>query len=161
MEFRNQFLHNIECSSFENAVKLLGPDKEKKLLKFDDADENKDKALRYKCAFINLYRESLKIMSEKTKDRKNQIQDRSKTHSKLIESQVFYIDKYFGILDKILLFCENNVSETSEVIQLTNQLCKIVTDDMEMALSSEKFTQIENELKELHTPERIKAYFKR
>ena len=29
MELRNQFLHNIECSSFENAVKHLGKDKEK------------------------------------------------------------------------------------------------------------------------------------
>jgi hypothetical protein len=161
MEFRNQFLHNIECSSFENAVNLLGADKEKKLLKFDDADENQDKELRYKCAFVNLYRESLKIMSEKTKGRKNQIEDRGRTHEILIESRLFYSDKYFNILNKILLFCENSISEIPEVIQLTNQLCKMVTDDMEMALSSENFTKIDNELKELHTPERIKSYFKR
>ena len=161
MEFRNQFLHNIECSSFENAVKLLGADKEKKLLKFDDADENQDKELRYKCAFINLYRESLKIMSEKTKDRKNQIEDRGRTHSKLIESQIFFMDKYFDILNKILLICENNVSDIPEVIQLVNQIGETVTDDMELALSSEKYTQIQNKLEELHTPERIKSYFKR
>lgn len=161
MEFRNQFLHNIECSSFENAVKLLGADKEKKLLKFDDADENQDKELRYKCAFINLYRETLKIMSEKTKDRKNQIEDRRTTHSKLIESQIFFMDKYFDILNKILLICENNVSDIPEVIQLVNQIGETVTDDMELALSSEKYTQIQNKLEELHTPERIKSYFKR
>ena len=161
MEFRNKFLHNIECSSFENAVKLLGADKEKKLLKFDDADENQDKELRYKCAFINLYRESLKIMSEKTKDRKNQIEDRGRTHSKLIESQIFFMDKYFDILNKILLICENNVSDIPEVIQLVNQIGETVTDDMELALSSEKYTQIQNKLEELHTPERIKSYFKR
>lgn len=161
MEFRNQFLHNIECSSFENAVKLLGADKEKKLLKFDDADENQDKELRYKCAFINLYLESLKIMSEKTKDRKNQIEDRGRTHSKLIESQIFFMDKYFDILNKILLICENNVSDIPEVIQLVNQIGEAVTDDMELALSSEKYTQIQNKLEELHTPERIKSYFKR
>ena len=40
IEFRNQFLHNIQCSSFENAVKLLGSDKEKRLLKFDDAKDS-------------------------------------------------------------------------------------------------------------------------
>lgn len=161
MEFRNQFLHNIECSSFENAVKLLGADKKKKLLKFDDADENQAKELRYKCAFINLYRESLKIMSEKTKDRKTQIEDRGRTHSKLIESQIFFMDKYFDILNKILLICENNVSNIPEVIQLVNQIGETVTDDMELALSSEKYTQIQNKLEELHMPERIKSYFKR
>lgn len=41
MEFRNLFLHNIECDSFENAVKLLGVDKEKKLLKFDNEDSGR------------------------------------------------------------------------------------------------------------------------
>lgn len=161
MEFRNQFLHNIECSSFENAVKLLGADKEKNLLKFNDTDENQDKELRYKSAFINLYRENLKIMSEKVKDRKNQIADRSETHVKLIESQGFFIDKYVNILDKILLICENNVSNIPEVIQLVNRIGEIVTDDMELVLSSEKYTQIKNKLEELHTPERIKTYFKR
>ncbi len=161
MEFRNQFLHNIECSSFDNAVKLLGTDKENKLLSFDDADDNQDKEFRYKCAFRNLYYKSLKIISAKIKDRKNQINERGETHEKLIESQVFFIDKYFDILNKILLICENNVSEIPEVIQLINKLGKTVTDDMELALSSEKFTQVRNRLNELHTPERIKTYFKR
>jgi hypothetical protein len=38
MEFRNQFLHNFECSSFENAVKLLGANKDKKLMKLPAAE---------------------------------------------------------------------------------------------------------------------------
>ena len=33
MEFRNQFLHNIECNSFTYAVDILGRDKEKSLMK--------------------------------------------------------------------------------------------------------------------------------
>lgn len=161
MEFRNQFLHNIECSSFENAVKLLGADKEKKLLRFDDADVIIDKEFQYQNAFRGLNLECLKIMSEKIKERVKQIDDRTKTHVNLIESQIFFINKYFDILNKIMLICENNVSEIPEVIQLINQLSKTVTDDMELAFSTDEFIQMQNELKELHAPERIKAYFKR
>ena len=51
MEFRNQFLHNIKCCSFEIAVNQLGVDKEKQLLKFDDEDKIIDKECRYQNAF--------------------------------------------------------------------------------------------------------------
>ena len=161
MEFRNQFLHNIDCSSFEVAVKLLGTDKERKLLKFDNADENQDMEFRYKCAFRNLFRECINIIFEKFEDRENQIEDRFKTLAKPIESNIFFIEKYFDILNKIMVFCEKNLSETPEIFQLLKQIYKIVTDDFELTFSSEKFTQIQNELNELHTPERIKALFKK
>lgn len=161
MEFRNQFLHNFECSSFENAVKLLGADKENKLLKFDDADNNQERELRFKCAFSKLYLENLKIISEKIEYRKNQINDVAESHERVIESQIYFIDMYFGILKEILLICENNISGIPEVIQLVNQLSKTVNDDMELVLSSEKFTQIQNKLEKFRTPEMIKAYFRR
>lgn len=161
MEFRNQFLHNIECSSFENVVKLLGVDKEKKLLKFNNADKNLDKEYRYQCAFRNLNIECLKILSDKIEDRKNQIEDRRKTHVKLIESQIFFINKYFDMLKKVMMICEENASEIPEVSKLINQLFKTATDDVESLHASDEFIQIQDELKELHTPEKIKAYFKR
>ena len=40
MVFRNQFLHNIKCCSFEDTVKHLGVDQGKKLLKFNDKDNS-------------------------------------------------------------------------------------------------------------------------
>ncbi len=161
MEFRNQFLHNIKCCSFENAVNQLGGDKRNKLLKFDNADKILDKEYRYQNAFRNLNIECLRILSEKIDDRKNQIEDRRKTHVKLIESHIFFIDKYFDILKKVMMICEENASEIPEVSKLINQLFKTATDDMESLHASDEFIQIQDELKELHTPERIKAYFKR
>ena len=161
MEFRNQFLHNIECSSFKIAIKLLGTDKENKLLRFDDTDNEQDTEVRYKSAFRNLYLESLKIVSKKLKDRRKQIEDRRQAHENLIGSQIYIMDKYFETLDTILQICEDNVSEIPEVMQLINKLSKKLSDDMELTFSSEKFSQLQIKLNELHTPERIKAYLKR
>lgn len=161
MEFRNQFLHNIDCNSFVYAVKLLGVDKKNKLLKFDNKNSKQDIELRYKSSFRNLYIESLKIISEKLENKIKQIEDRGKMHKNLLDGQIFLVDKYFDILIKILLICEDNVSEIPEVLQLINQLSKTVTNDIDLVFSSEKFLQIQNDLKDLHTPEKIKAYFKK
>ena len=161
MEFRNQFLHNIECSSFENALKLLGADKEKKLLKFDDQEKIIDKEFRYEHAFRNLNIECLKILSDKIEDRENQIEDRRKELVNLAEGQIFFVKKYFDILKKVMVICENNVSEMPEVINLINQIEKTLSEDMESLETSEEYAQIQSEFKKLHTPEKIKALFKR
>jgi len=161
MEFRNQFLHNIKCCSFVNAVNQLGVDKEKKLLKFDDGDKIIDKEYRYQNAFRNLNIECLKILSDKIDDRKNQIEDRRNSHVNLIEGQIFFINKYFDMLKKLMMICEKNISEIPEVTKLINQLNKTVTDDMESLHTSDEFIQIQDEFKKMHMPERLKAYFKR
>ena len=161
MEYRNQFLHNIKCCSFEDAVNQLGVDKANKLLKFADKDKIEDKEYRYQNAFRSLNIECLKILSKKIEDRKNQIEDRRNTHVKLIESQIFFINKYFDMLNKVMMMCEKHVSGIPEVTKLINQLNKTVSEDIESLDTSEEFIRIQDELKKMHTPERIKAYFKR
>lgn len=156
MEFRNQFLHNIECDSFEKAVRILGADKQKKLLNFDDLKDHKDKESQYKHAYRNLYSESLRICLEKIQDRRNQIEDRGNTHAKLIESQVFYLDKYFDIINKVVTVCENNISSNSEVVHLTNLINQTITNDMELTFASEEYNQLSNAHQELHLPEKNK-----
>jgi hypothetical protein len=161
MEFRNQFLHNIECNSFKKAVKLLGIDKEKELLKSSNEDKINDIEYQYKSSFNNLKIECMKILVAKIDDRMNQIEDRRKIHVNLAESQIFFINKYFDILKRIMVICENNVSEMPEVINLINQIQKIVSDDMELLETSEEYAKMQREFKELHTLEKIKALFNR
>ena len=60
-----------------------------------------------------------------------------------------------------MVICENYVSEMPEVINLINQIEKTLSDDMESLQTSEEYAQIQRESKELHTPEKIKALFKR
>lgn len=161
MEFRNQFLHNIECNSFAAAVQLLGNDKKKRLLKFDNLESNSDKEFQYQNAYRNLHLESMKIILEKIKDHKTEIDERHKTLTKLLEGNIFLLDKYFDLADKVIKLCEENVSANPEVIKLTTLIAQEVAKDTELAFSSEEYSQIQNELKKLCSPEKIKKYFKR
>jgi len=160
MEFRNQFLHNINCCSFKNALEQLGIDKEKKLLKFDDAENIHDKEFRYKNAFRSLNIKCLNIISKKIEDRKNQIEDRRKAIVKPVEAHIFFINKYFDLLEKIAGICEQNISETPELTNLINQIFMALNDDMESLRMSNEYSEIENELEELRRPEKIKSLFK-
>jgi hypothetical protein len=54
MEFRNQFMHNAECSSFTIAVDLLSG-KGKKLLEYDITQSEPDLETRYFISYKNLH----------------------------------------------------------------------------------------------------------
>jgi hypothetical protein len=159
MEFRNQVLHNIECNSFQNAVKLLGGDKEKRLLQFANEDNIGDQEYQYQGSFRNLNIECLEILRAKFDDRMRQIENRRKILVRLTESPIVFINRYFDILKKVMLICEEHFSEIPEVTKLINQINKTVSDDIESLLTSDEFAQIQTELKELNTPEKIKALF--
>jgi len=161
MEFRNQFVHNIKCCSFQDAINHLGTDKGKKLLKYDDEYDISDKEFKYQNAFRNLNIECIKMINTKLDERMNEIEDRRSVHVELIESQIFFINRYFDVLKKVMLVCERNALRIPEASKLINQLNAIITEDMESLNNTKEYIKIQNKLKELHTPERIKSYFKR
>lgn len=161
MELRNQFLHNLECNSFENAISLLGSDKGRKLLKFGSVNEPDNLEYRYKNAFDNLKIECLKIVIAKVEDRMNQIDDRAKILKNFAESQIFFINKYFNIAKNILEIFENNASDIPEGIRLFDQVEKTITNDVNSLQTSEEYLMMQSEFKELYSPEKINALFKR
>jgi len=161
MELRNQFLHNLECNSFVKAINLLGSDKGKKLLKFGNANELENREYQYKIAFGNLKIECLKIVVAKVEDRMKQIDNRAKIHVNFAESQIFLIDKYFNIIKKILEIFENNASDVPEVIRLFDQVEKAIINDVNSLQTSEEYLMMQSEFKELYSPEKINALFKR
>ncbi len=161
MELRNQFLHNLECNSFEKAINLLGSDKGKKLLKFGNANGPEKQEYQYKSAFVNLKIECLKIVVAKVEDRKKQIEDRAKIHINFAESQVFLIDKYFNLIRKIFEIFENNISGIPEVSKLFDQVEKTITNDVNLLQSSEEYRMMQGEFNKIYSPEKIKALFMR
>lgn len=161
MEFRNQFLHNYDCNSFEIAISILGSDKQKKLLKFDDLNQHKDKESQYKYAFKNLYLENNRMCLEKLDDRKNQIEDLANTHKNYITGQIYFLDKYFDILKNIMTICEDNLISNSTVTQIVDLIHQAIMNDVMSSFDSEEYKKIEKEYRMLHRPEKIKYFFKR
>ncbi len=160
MEFRNQFLHNIECCFFEDVVNQLGVDKGKRLLKFCDIENIDNKEFQYQNAFRKLNIKCLKIISKKLQDRSNKLEDRRKSYANLIQSQLFFIDKYFDLLKSIMMVCEEHIQGNPAVIPMINKIRKVAEEDADSLKTSKEYAQIQQEFQKLHADEKLKSYFK-
>lgn len=161
MEFRNQFLHNIECCFFEDAANQLGADKAKRLLKFCNEEKSADKELRYQHAFKSLNIECLELLSKKLKDRVNQIEEHARSYTMLIESQVYFIDRYFDMVKSVMKVCEQHAAQGNPaVLKLTKEIMNTTKDDIGSLKASEEYIQIQEEFRKSMTPEKMRGYFK-
>jgi len=75
MEFRNQFMHNRNCDSFEKAVDLLGQDRGKRLLKFNrwEGEILEDK---YSNSFFCMSEDCVAIIQKKIERKREDVNKR-------------------------------------------------------------------------------------
>lgn len=159
MEFRNQFLHNIECSSFTYAVSTLGTDKGNRLLKLDEGTTDNELEVRYKNGFFQLYGKTIKIALAKVRQRKEMIEEKRKLMTDRIGDTVFYIDFFFDLIDKLLEICEPTFLESKDVVNFKIKMFKTIEQELENIHKTEGFQQIQSQLKNDITTEKLKLYF--
>ncbi|HXD93882.1 MAG TPA: hypothetical protein VNX01_11770 [Bacteroidia bacterium] len=160
MEYRNQFLHNIDCSSFTYAASVLGIDKEKSLLKFDKETTEKDNESRYKNAFLNLYGEIIKIALEKIRQRKQIIEDKSKLLTNLSNKTIYFMDALQDMMTKLFDLYEPKYSDTEEIVKLKTQIFQTIGCEIEKIYSAEELKSLQEKLSNSLTSEKIKIFFK-
>lgn len=160
MEYRNQFLHNIDCSSFTYAVSVLGTDKEKSLLKFDERATSSDKEFRYKNAFLNLYGKTIKIALEKIRQRKQIIEDKRKFLTNLNDKSIYLIDSFFDIIDKLFEMYEPNFTDTTDVVKLKSQIFETIGQEIQKLQETEEYKLLQNQLDRSVTFDKLKMHFK-
>lgn len=161
MEFRNQFLHNLECNSFSKAIELLGNDKGNKLLKFGNIARRENLEYQYKVAFVNLKMDCLKIILSKIEDREKQLNDRAQMHINFNETQIFWINKYFNIIKTIYEIIEVSALEIPEVIKLSEHVDKAIKNDVNSLQTSKEYLKLQAENKNIYSPEKLNLLLKK
>ncbi len=161
MEFRNQFLHNLECNSFSKAIELLGNDKGNKLLKFGNIARRENLEYQYKAAFVNLKMDCLKIILSKIEDREKQLNDRVQMHINFNETQIFWINKYFNIIKTIYEIIEVSALEIPEVIKLSEHVDKAIKNDVNSLQTSKEYLKLQAENKNIYSPEKLNLLLKK
>jgi hypothetical protein len=160
MEFRNQFVHNIDCNSFTKAVLFLGIDKGRSLLKFTDIDSESDKEILYKNAFNNLYWASLKIIMDKIKKRKQIINEKSELLTVFVNSTVFTIEYFFGIFHKFAEKYEPKDSDSPEILELKMKILTEFAKELHKISETKQYKLLAKKMSNSMQPEKLKAYFK-
>ena len=160
MEFRNQFLHNIECNSFTYAVDILGRDKEKSLMKFNELDFNTDKEFIYNHCYRILYSKSIKIVLDKIRKRKETINEKAKLLTVAVENSIYLIDSLFGLIDKLFETYMPDYSDSNESIKLKTEIFKTIGSEIEKIFSTDEYIELQNHFTNPMTPEKLKMYLK-
>jgi hypothetical protein len=160
MEYRNQFLHNIECNSFVKAVSALGTDKEKSLLKFDDWKGDCDNEFRYDNAFFNLYGKSIGIALEKIRTRKQIINEKIKLVNSLLDNSIYLIDFFFDLVDKVFEMYEPELSDPSDIVKLKAQILGTIGEEVLKLSETDAYRSLQTKLHNTLTADKLKMYLK-
>jgi hypothetical protein len=123
MEIRNQFVHNIDCSSFSILFDILGNDRKMALIKYEDPRDSKlDKATRYEFCFNGLFLDCLRIILSKVQDQHNFIESQRKAAIAPINETISQINTNFDNAQALLNYLIPRESESDEIIQFKREL---------------------------------------
>lgn len=160
MEFRNQFLHNIQSNSFESAILLLGEDRGKQLLKYCNIDFDNNLEDRYKNSYAQLYIKCLDIILSKYDQRRKYISEKKSVITVLNDNLSYIVDKDWELLSIIIDKCSQIEKDAPELLSFKFDIVNTIFEFSESALESEEFLEIKSRIKTLMDENKIKKLFR-
>lgn len=126
MEFRNQFMHNLNCNSFDDAIRILNNGGEKFLLSFvPDYEKSLSNEEQYLNGFQKCFLTAHQRLIEKFEKRNADIQFNANILKELNGKTITVIDTCFDVFNKIiketsLTLSQNKVDEKTANEILSN-----------------------------------------
>lgn len=160
MEFRNQFMHNINCNSFEEAIKALQGQKNK-LLKFDDLNNESEMEFRLKNAYRGLHVACLNIVLGKYDYRRTQLEARRKVVTDLAEYAKLIVDSDTELLGEIMTICISAHNDTPHMISLKTNINNLIDEHIRAFKESSDHLELQNRLNQHLGPDQMKSFFRR
>jgi hypothetical protein len=151
MEFRNQFLHNIDCSSFAIAIELLGNDRGKQLLKFDDIKFETDLENKYLNAFKGLFINCLDVILEKFNKRRDKISETRETFEALTNYFNYLLDTDQEIINEILVMCMPHYGDDINLAKFKTRIGSFITNQIDKSGNTDKYKELRSKLDSINT----------
>ncbi|MCW5201893.1 hypothetical protein VU12_03035 [Desulfobulbus sp. US4] len=147
MEFRNKFLHDLHCNSFETALSLFGGDKNNVIVKLLSGELLKDKNKKQKIlagynlkdeeerevlcqeAYSQLFDRTVGIVTDKITLFEKEYDERIGTLRALHKSGDFFRKTSSHLITKMFSFCNGKEEYTEIVAFLNTELSSITTPE--------------------------------
>lgn len=149
MEFRNQFLHNFNCVSFIVAIELLGSDRGKQLLKFDDLEFETEQEFRYNNAYKGLFVNCLDIILDKFDKRKAKIAEKREAFSTMLNYVNYLLDNDEEIIQEILVMCMPHNGDDVKLSKFKFRVSSFITGHIERSLLTDNYKQLKSKLESI------------
>ena len=157
MQFRNKFLHDLDCDSFERALFLFGKDKNNFVIKLLSGEIIKDKNRRKEIletynlkneeerealcreAYSQLFNRTVQIITDKITLFEKEYNKRIATIRALHKSGAFFMKTSSHLITKIFSFCKGK-EEYNEIVKFLNTELSSITSPEECKKHTEILT---------------------
>lgn len=149
MIFRNKFLHDIDCNSFNLVFEQLDNGIVNKFKKF--LDEGSDIKNEESCltAFRKLYLKNIRVLLRKIEDKKKQIALNADLFHNFREQSEFQVDIFFNLIDNIYSEFEEADLKNSKIQELVKNISSICEKSSEQYSNDENLRTLRKKQKEL------------
>jgi hypothetical protein len=156
MNIRNKFLHDIDCSSFQNLLQQLDNGIVNRFKKFLEEGQSISDEEACKSACYKIFKTNLGTIKKKIQLNKAAKEKKNKLFQVQNEQIIYYKDFISDLLNKVSIATENSELENPKVAILGEEILKILEESVQK-LNSESRTNIYEEF--FNSNENIKAVF--
>lgn len=144
MNFRNKFLHVIECDSYTSVLKLFdnGLKNRFKLFLNEGQNINNEESCRNACR--NLFIKNLRTIRKKVTDKVEKVQEKYEIVQLLNQEISNYQELFYTITTDILLVIENSELENEKIRELGKIIANKCINYNNLLTTDEKFVELKN-----------------
>lgn len=126
MEYRNQFMHNLDCDSFVKAVTLLGKDKGKRLLVHYPYGENDNCEVLLADSYEQLFLKCIFIVNELKEQRESILKENFDKLKSMQEFTELLFSSYCRFVDDLMGHLVDINGNSKELIQFKSKLLDFI-----------------------------------
>jgi hypothetical protein len=152
MQFRNQFLHNLSCSTFEIALKHLGNGTKKQLLNYSNSENAFDMEFLYIDAFRALNVACLDSILNKITERSNKQQNKITIIKSIIDHNQYVINKDSALFSEIIELCFPIQGDTKEVIKFKEKVADFISAQTKILTDDDEYHKLSSQLEAILEP---------
>ncbi|WP_103070842.1 hypothetical protein [Aquimarina sediminis] len=146
MNFRNKFLHDISCDTFINTLTHFDNGIKNRFSKFLSEGETLDQEESCRTAFGKLYINNAKIIGEKFKQKRLQVENNSDTIQSLLITNERVFEISFKLLDSIMKELEESELENPKIRVLSDKISEICQEYGKKFSSDEELQKLKDKL---------------
>lgn len=137
--FRNQFMHNLNCNSFETATNIMDSQFKKKLLKFYGSEPEVICEEVYRLSYRELYLSCMETILSKHEKRLDVIEEKYGILDAINSLSMFYIDYFFGIFNELKINCAVEEGDEQKLIELKEKIITQIDTKSRSIFEDEKY----------------------
>jgi hypothetical protein len=148
MNFRNKFLHDIDCISFSSVFEQLDNSIKNKFKNFLNDGDSIDDEEACLSAFRNLYLKNIRVLLTKIEVKKKRTANKADVLHAFIDEVAYQIDIFYDFINELLLSIEKEDMADEKVQKVIKTISAVCEKYMNKYSTDEKYLSLKEKQQE-------------